>query len=352
MLEGTHYLGRDRPCTYEPGGEVNNHMKKISVLLAMLLVMPFLAIGCSPKPKPQPQEITLAMGYIPNVQFAPFYVAVDKGYYEEEGLGVKFKYGFESDLAKLVGTGEIPFMVGSGEEVILGRARGLPLVYVMRWYRRFPVVVFSLRDKGIATPKDLEGKKVGIPGLYGASYVGWKGLAYAAGIDEKKVNLVSIGYTQAAAVTSGQVDAALDYSVSGPVQLRLEGKGVNIIPISDYIDIPSNGIITSEKVIREHPDWVKGLVRATLHGLKDTLDDPDKAFQVSLKYVPEAGKDESQKKVNRAIFDAALELWHGKGTLGQSDPKAWQETVKFMKATGLVEQEVDPKACYTNEFVK
>jgi NitT/TauT family transport system substrate-binding protein len=292
------------------------------------------------------------MGYIPNVQFAPFYVAVDKGYYEKEGLRVNFKYGFESDLAKLVGTGDIPFMVGSGEEVILGRARGLPLVYVMRWYRKFPVVVFSLRGKGITKPKDLEGKKVGIPGMYGASYIGWKGLVYAAGIDEKKVDLLSIGYTQAAAVTSGQVDAALDYSVSGPVQLRLEGKEVNVIPVSDYIDIPSNGIITSEKVMREHPDLVKGLVQATLHGLRDTLNDPDEAFRISLKYVPEAGKDESQKRTNRAVFDAALDLWRGNGKLGESDPVAWQKTVEFMKSAGLIEQAVDAGSCYSNDFVR
>ena len=137
------------------------------------------------------------MGYIPSVQFAPFYVAQEKGYFKDAGLDVNFRYGFESDLLKLVGTNELPFMIGSGEEVILGRSQGLPVRYVMRWYRKFPVVLFAKAAKGIKSPADLVGKKVGLPGLFGASYVGWQALVSASGLDPAKVNLQSIGFTQA-----------------------------------------------------------------------------------------------------------------------------------------------------------
>ncbi len=328
-------------------------MKKSKSSLVLMLLAPIMLITSACSGRKQPQEITLAMGYIPNVQFAPFYVATEKGYYEKAGLKVNFKYGTESDLVKLVGTNRIPFMVGSGEEVILGRSQGLPVTYVMQWYRKFPVVVFSLKERGIEKPKDLEGKKVGIPGLYGASYIGWKALVYAAGIDESKVRLESIGYTQATAVSTGKVDAALDYSVSGPLQLRLSGREVNVIPISDYIDLPSNGIITNDAMIRDHPDVVKALVHATLLGLKDTLSDPDEAFRISLKYAPEAGKDEEQKKTNRAVFEEALKLWQAGGEkLGLSSPSSWEESAKFMFEAGLIDKQVDPKSCYTNEFVK
>ncbi len=170
-------------------------------------------------------QITLAMGYIPSVQFAPFYVAQARGYFRDAGLDVTFRYGFESDLLKLVGTNELQFMIGSGEEVILGRSQGLPVRYVMRWYRRFPVVLFAKAEQGIKSPADLVGKRVGLPGLFGASYVGWEAIVYASGLDASKVTLQSIGFTQAAAVSQGQVDAALDYVVNGPVQLRLAGAG-------------------------------------------------------------------------------------------------------------------------------
>ena len=65
------------------------------------------------------------MGYIPSVQFAPFYVAQERGYFKDAGLDIDFRYGMETDLLKLVGTNELQFMIGSGEEVILGRSQGL-----------------------------------------------------------------------------------------------------------------------------------------------------------------------------------------------------------------------------------
>ena len=103
-----------------------------------------------------------------------------RGTFKDAGLDVTFRYGLETDLLKLVGTNELQFMIGSGEEVILGRSQGLPVRYVMRWYRKFPVVLFAKAAQGIKPP-DLVGKKVGVPGLFGASYVGWEALVYAAG---------------------------------------------------------------------------------------------------------------------------------------------------------------------------
>jgi len=330
--------------------------RTLVVALAVLLVA-----GCTPptpirvEPTPTAAElvpITLAMGYIPSVQFAPFYVALEKGYFADEGLEVTFRYGFETDLIKLVGTDELQFMIGSGEEVILARAQGLPVTYVMRWYRKFPVVVFALKEMGLDSPKALEGKRVGIPGLFGASYVGWKALVYAAGLDESKVTLETIGFTQAAAVSEGRVDAALDYSVSGPVQLPLAGKEVDVIYIADIIDLPSNGIITNEKTIAERPELVRALVRAALRGLRDTLADPDEAFAISLKHVPEAGGD--NEAVSRAIFNEVLGLWRtDEGEqLGASDPEAWAEAARFMHEMGLVEKEVPVEELFTNQFVQ
>jgi NitT/TauT family transport system substrate-binding protein len=296
-------------------------------------------------------KITLAMGYIPSVQFAPFYVAQERGYFKDAGLDVTFRYGTETDLLKLVGTDELQFMIGSGEEAILGRSQGLPVRYVMRWYRKFPAVLFAKASQGIKSLADLAGKKVGVPGLFGANYVGWEALVYAGKLDPQKVNLESIGFTQAAAVKQGQVDAAMDYIVNGPVQLRLAGEDVSVIPVSDFIDLPSNGIMTNDKTIQERPELVQALVDASLHGLADTLADPDAAFAISLKAVPEAGGD--QAPVSRAIFDESLKLWQAPAAeLGRSDPAAWEAAAKFMKAMGLIQTDVNPADLYTNEFIK
>ena len=347
-----------------------------SSLIAFLLVV--LLAGCLPAASPAPlvppsspgspsptpptgptppatppalTKLSLAMGYIPSVQFAPLYVAQEKGYFRDAGLDVSFNYGLESDLLKLVGTNQVQFMIGSGDQVVLGRSRGLPVRYVFRWYRRFPVVVFSKADSAIKTPKDLEGKRVGISALAGADYVGWQALVYATHIDPAKVSLQVVGYTQAAGVSQGQLDAALDYAVNGPVQLRLAGQAVNTFAVADYVDLPSNGIITNDQTIRDHPELVQALVSATLHGLQDTLADPDAAFQSSLKAVPEAGG--AQEATNRAIFDESLKLWQAEpGTLGLSDPAAWAQAATFMQQTKLIQTAVKPEDLFTNQFVQ
>ena len=296
-------------------------------------------------------KVTLAMGYIPSVQFAPFYVAQARDYFADEGLDVTFRYGLESDLLKLVGTDELQFMIGSGEEVILGRSQELPVRYVMRWYRRFPAVLFAKASKGIASPADLVGKTVGVPGLFGANYIGWEAIVYASGLDAKKVSLQSIGFTQATAISEDQVDAAMDYIVNGPVQLRLAGEDVTVIPVSDFVDLPSNGIITNDKTIKEDPELVQALVSAAMRGLRDTLADPDAAFDISLKAVPEAGGE--QAKVNRAIFDESLKLWQAADSdLGLSDPDAWKKAVDFMAAMGLIQGNVVADDLYTNRFLQ
>jgi NitT/TauT family transport system substrate-binding protein len=311
-----------------------------------------VASPAAAQPTAQPlTPVTLAMGYIPSVQFAPFYVAQEKGYFEQVGLDVTFNYGMESDLIKLVGTNEVPFMIGSGDQVILGRSQGLPVRYITRFYRKFPVVLFAKAGSGIESLQDLEGKKVGVPGLFGASYVGWQAMVYASQLDPKKVTLQSVGFTQATSVSEGLVDAAMDYVVNGPVQLRLAGQDVVEFLVSDYIDLPSNGIITNDTVIQERPELAQAMATAFILGLRDTLNDPDAAFQASLRAVPTAGGD--QEAVNRAIFDESLKLWQAsEAELGLSDPVAWEKAATFMQEMGLIQTPVIAQDLYTNRFVE
>ena len=117
------------------------------VLLTIALALLVLT-GCArasertrETPEPPERTVTLAMGFIPNVQFTPVYVAMEKGYFQEEGIELELDYGMETDLLKLTGTGEMQFVIGSGDQVILARSQGLPVVYVANWYRRFPVAV-------------------------------------------------------------------------------------------------------------------------------------------------------------------------------------------------------------------
>lgn len=290
--------------------------------------------------------VTLSVGFVPNVQFAPFYVAIDKGYYASQGLAVEMDYGMEHDLLQLVGTGERQFVVGSGDQIILARSRGLPVTYVMNWYRRFPIAIFSLEE--LTEPEDLIGKSVGLPGLFGASYIGWQALLNATGIDAEQIDVETIGFTQAEAVAAGKVDAAVGYVMNEPIQLEKQGYTPSVIVVADYIDLVANGIITNEKTIKEQPDLVQRVVTASLLGLRDTIEHPEEAFEITLNYVPEAGE---QRETQLTVLKKSIEYWKS-DQLGHSNPTAWETSQQFLKDVGLIEETTDVDEMFTNRFVK
>jgi NitT/TauT family transport system substrate-binding protein len=312
--------------------------------------------GATPEEMAEPTSVALTpvsigVGYVPNVQFASYYVAIEKGFFAEEGINASLEYGFENDYLKLVGVGERQFMIGSGDQVIIGRAQELPVRYVMNWYTRYPVVLFAKQAAGITKPEDMAGKRIGLPGPFGATYVAFRGLLEAAGLTEADVQMESIGFTQAAAVSEGTVDAAVDYAVSGPIVLQQAGEAITIIALDDYLAIPSNGLVTNETTLEHDPQLVRGMVRASLRGVEYTLAHPDEAFAIALKYIPEAGGD--NESVNRAIFDATLAYWQvAEGsTPGATDLAVWQGAAEFMKRIGLVENVPSAEELFTNDFL-
>ena len=322
------------------------------------VVTALLMAACQPiAPVPAAQDATaltpvkIGVGFIPNVQFAAIYVAIDKGFYAEEGLDVSLEYGFENDYLKLVGVNELQFMVGSGDQVILGRAQGLPVRYVMNWYARYPVVLFAKADAGIRQPADMAGKRIGLPGLFGANYVAYRALLEAGGLTEADVQTESIGFTQAAAVSAGTVDAAVDYAVSGPVILRAEGEDIVTIGMDDYFAMPANGLVTNELTLTNEPDLVRKVVAATRRGIDYALANPDEAFAIALKVVPEAGGE--NEAINRAVFDATLDFWdtpEGKRP-GATDTADWETAASLMQRIGLVDEAVPVDELFTNDFL-
>lgn len=322
-----------------------------TILLASLAVLTACSAGPTPEPAPAEkplQKVRLGVGFIPNVQFAPLYVAQSKGFYADEGLEVEIEYGYEHDFVALAAKGEREFAVASGDQVILARAQGLPITYVMKWYQRYPVALAALDSSGISKPADLVGKKVGLP-LFGTSLVGWKALAYAASLDESAISVEDIGFTQVASIQQGVVDAAIVYIANEPIQLRSEGYQVNVIEVSDYINLVSNGLVTGDQMIADNPDLVQRMVRATLRGITDTIAHPDEAFEIVRQVVPEI--TDEMAPVQRQVLDASIELVKSNRP-GVSTAQAWQDSVDFMLKTGLLEKPVEIDALYTNRFVE
>jgi NitT/TauT family transport system substrate-binding protein len=293
-------------------------------------------------------HIRLPMGYIPNVQFAPFYVAIEKGYFRDAGIEIEFDYSFETDGVTLTGSNELKFAVVSGEQVLLARAQGLPVVYVLGW-QDYPVGTVSKNDQGIQKPEDLVGKHIGVPGLFGASYVGLRALLEAGGLEESDINLDSIGYNQVEALVTDQVEAAVIYVVNEPTQLRALGYDVDIVPVSDYVQLASNGLISNETTIAENPDLIRNMAQAILRGIEYTISNPEEAYDISEKYIENLA--DADEKVQRKVLENSIQFWKTDQP-GFSNPKAWENMQNVLLDMGLLSEPLDLDQAFTNEFIK
>jgi len=323
-----------------------------SRIAVLALLMPLLATACAaPGGRTSPQEadqVRLVMGYRPDIQFAPMYMAVAEGFDEAQGLELEFHHLPETEAVQLVGVGELPFAIVSGEQVLLARAQGLPVVYVMAWWQDYPVAVAAPENIGIQSPQDLRGKHVGLPGLYGASYIGLRALLDSAGVREDEVVLESIGYTQVESLMQGLVDAIVVYANNEPVQLEAQGVPVTVLPVADYVQLASNGLITNEKTLQENPDLVRRMVAALLGGVEATLEDPARAFEVSKDFVE--GLAEADQQVQRGILEASLPFWQSE-PLGYSPLQAWANMQEVLLSMGLMESPIEIEDAFTNEFL-
>lgn len=329
-------------------------IRSILLLTILVLFLSACAAPIAPVSQPTPTalpltHIRLPMGYIPNVQYAPLYVAVENGYFREEGIEIEFDYSFETDGVALVGANELQFSLASGEQVLLARAQGLPVTYVLGWWQQYPVGVIAKQEQGIRTPADLVGKKVGLPGPFGASYIGLRALLSVNGLQESDLTLDSVGFNQVEALVSGQDQAVVIYINNEPIQLRAQGYALDEIRVADYVQLASNGLLTNEATIAENPDLVRRMVRAFVRGIAAAIEDPDTAYEICKKYVE--GLDRADERVQMEILTASIAIWQSE-RIGYSDPQAWENMQQVLLEMSLVETPLDLTKAFTNEFIE
>jgi NitT/TauT family transport system substrate-binding protein len=342
-------------------------------------------------------DLTLFMTFIPNVQFSPVYVALEKAYFE--GLNVTLQYGDEPDGVNLIAADEMQFGIISGEQEIQARANERPVVFVYEWFQEYPVGIVVAADSDIETVNDLAGRSVGIPGRFGASYSGLIALLSAAGMIEAEIELVEIGFNAPEVVCVGAVEAAVVYINNEPLQIEHRAEagecgdwtGVRVLPVSAAVDMVSNGLVTNEVTIANNPELVQTVVTAFDAGTRDALNNPAEAYLLSGNYVENlvteelaaaltveaeaqdeflatepdaeaiaASRVEMRERlaeqfadVDLVQFDVLLntiELWEAE-TLGMTDAASWDATQDVLLTMGFLQAPIDVTGAFTNDFV-
>ncbi len=285
-----------------------------------------------------PVALNVGLGFIPSVQFAPFYLAQQAGYYADAGLDVTFQNKIDPDLVTLVGQGSIDVGMSDGTSVIPAVSQGIPIRYVATVYGRFPSIVFAKASSGIATAADLEGRTLGIPGKYGSSWIMLQALLASAGLTPDDLTVVEYpDFSQGGAVAQGAVEAATGFANNEPVQLELAGEAVNILRIDAITPLPGPGLIAGVETLTTKRDAIAAFVGATLRAMTEITADPEKGLDAAIAVVPELA---SAREAQAAILAATIESWSGSaqaaGGLGALDTDGWQASIAFMTELGLV----------------
>src|SRR5215813_1888350 len=177
-----------------------------TLMLASLALTLFA--GCGTGAGGSLHHLSVALTYIPNIQFAPFYVADSLGYYKDAGLSVALRHhSFSEDEFGAVSTGKEDAVFGGGDEMLQARDHSIPLVDVATVYTTYPVALIVPADSPIHTAADLRGHTIGTPGHYGETYFGLLALLQSAGLSASDVTIQDIGFNQVSELLGHKVDA-------------------------------------------------------------------------------------------------------------------------------------------------
>ncbi len=292
---------------------------------------------------------TIGLTYIPNIQFAPFYVAESEGLLKTAGATLRHHGAQEGLFTALMADSE-QFVIAGGDEVAQAAASGMDLVAVAQYYRQYPVVLIVPEPSPIKKMADLAGHSVGLPGRFGESWFGLQAGLSMAGLDEGDVKIEEVGYTLQAAITSGKVESVIGFSNNDLVSLKRAGVPVRAVPLSEQpLPLVSIVLVTRRSTIDANPELVRKVAASMVAGIEKTVSDPAVALAAARDHIPDldAEMDHAQ-----AVLEATTTLWtDSDGNVnGLLDEPVWAKMADFMLSKGIIEKAVDPNKIMTNEF--
>jgi ABC-type nitrate/sulfonate/bicarbonate transport system substrate-binding protein len=293
------------------------------------------------------QNVRLRLKWLHQAQFAGFYVADDKKYYTNNGLRVQIDAGgVDFPAVQLVERGAADFGVTGADQILLARAKGIPVVAVAVIYRKSPFLYFALESSNVKTLQDFVGKRVGVK-LGGNEELTYRAMLAKAGIRREQIDEVPVKYDMTPLFTN-QVVAWPGYSINEPIVAEEQGKKVTRIWPTDYgVNLYADTLFTTEAMIRDHPETVRQFVDASLRGWNDAASDIDGAVAATVKR-----GDNLNATHESAMMRASLpHLKPDDRPIGSMEQARWQELHDLLLQTGFLKQRLDVTKAFTTTFL-
>ncbi len=293
------------------------------------------------------EEVNLKLKWLHQAQFAGNYMAVEKGFYEAEGLKVNmFPFSFDDPTIKSVSEGRDTFGITGADEVVLAREKGIPIVAIAVIYKINPVVAYALKSSGITKPQDFIGKTVGLEKGINIEYL-YSAMMGKLKIDRKKIKEVAIGY-DATELLAGKTDVSTGYITNEPQQVIEKGKEVNTILMADYgVNMYADVVFVTEETIKTKPELVTRFLRATLKGWQYAIEHEDEAVTTTLKYATKS------TKVHEAyMLKTSIPLIHtGTSPIGTMEAKQWEQVQNILLEQKILDKPIKVEEAYTLKFL-
>jgi ABC-type nitrate/sulfonate/bicarbonate transport system substrate-binding protein len=320
------------------------------ITLLAVLLSAFLCVSCStPKPvsKGASKNVSMRLMWLNQAQFAGIYFADRAGYYKDEGLNVTLHPGgMDFPAVKMVASGADTFGIAGAEQILLARAKGIPVVAVAVIFRRSPFVLLARKDSGITKPTDFVGKKVGVKFGDSGELI-YRSVLKGAGVDSSKIVEVPVKI-DLAPMLSKKVDVWTGYVINEPITCEEQGQPVNLIWPDEYgVKLYGDTLFTTDDTIKKDPELVRKMVKATVHGWQDAMERPSQAIIYTL----ETGAKLNEMHEVKMLKAAIPLLKPDKTAIGFMEPDVWQSMQKLLLQQGFMKKPVDVNQVFTNKFL-
>ncbi|MFA6407679.1 MAG: ABC transporter substrate-binding protein [Candidatus Paceibacterota bacterium] len=293
------------------------------------------------------QEVNLRLKWMHQAQFAGNYVAIEKGFYGNEGLKVNVTpIDFNESTIDTIIAGKADFGVSSADEIILAREKGIPVKAFAVIYKINPITAYALKKSGITKPQDFVGKTVGIEKAVNVEYL-YAAMMSKLGIDRSKVKEVAIGY-DASELLLGKTDVSTGYIINEPHQAMEAGQEITTILMADYgVNMYADVLFTTEKTIEKKPDLVLSFLKATLRGWQYAFEHEAEAVDIIVKYATK-----STKTHEAYMLHTSAPLIHtGSSALGAMDANEWERAQTILVEQKLLTKPIVITSAYTTQFL-